>query len=148
MAHDPRVVGDVRRGRHLLDKLAQIRRAADVLQLATRPQRVGQRHQIHRLAAQVEILHGAQDLAVRLAIKIVGDDELDGAVERGVVEQNPAQDRFLGLHAVRRDLADVGVEVGHRGGQSITKPFGHRQSRLASARGIGAGLSIRCGCVA
>ena len=105
--HDARVVGDVGGGRHALGQLGQIRRAADVLQLVAPAQRVGERDQIDRLVALAELDDRAHDLAVRLAVEVLRDDQLDGTVEGVVVEQDAAQHRLLRLDAVRRHLAEL-----------------------------------------
>ena len=88
--HDAGVVGDVRGGRHALGQLGQVGGAADVLQLVARPQRVGERDQVDRLVALAQVEHRPEDLAVGLAVEVLGDDQLDGAIERRVVEQDAA----------------------------------------------------------
>ncbi len=103
LAHDPRIVRDIRRGRHDRRQLGDIRGAADHLELAAGAQRVAQRDRIDRLAAVGEIRHRAEDLAMRLAVEIFGGYGFERKIDRLVIEQDRAQHRLFGLEILRRN---------------------------------------------
>jgi len=65
-----RVVRDVRSRRHNRRQLRDVCRPADLLEYAACAQRVGQRDRIDRLAVIGKLRHRAEDLPMRLAIKI------------------------------------------------------------------------------
>jgi hypothetical protein len=113
VAHDARVVDDVGGRGDALGELGQVRGAADVGELARGLQRLGERDEVDGLAALRELEHGAEDLAVRAAVEVLGPQQLDDAVERAVVEQHAAEDRLLGLEALRRHPPEIVVDA-HR----------------------------------
>ena len=114
-AHDLRVMADVGGGRHVLHERAQVREAADVVELLHRLQRLRQRHHVDRLALAAQLRDVPVDDAVRIAVEIVLADDVADAVRGLVVEQQAAQDRLLRLQRMRRQLQgiDLGI-VGHR----------------------------------
>jgi hypothetical protein len=65
-------VDDVGRRRDALGQLRQVRRAADIGELARGLQRLGQRDEVDGLAALRELEHRAEDLAVRAAVEVLG----------------------------------------------------------------------------
>ncbi len=114
VAHDLRVVADVGGGRHVLDQRAEIREAADVVELLRRGERLGDRHHVGGLAVGDEPHDVRVDEPMRVAVEIgVGDDVAD-LVRRLVVEQETAQHRLLRLERMGRELQTVELEiVGH-----------------------------------
>src|SRR5262249_5719605 len=76
-------------------------------ELAASPQRFGERQVVGGLAAVRQFEHGAEDLAMRLAIEIARVEQLDDPVERRVVEQDAPEHELLGLHALGRDPPEV-----------------------------------------
>src|SRR5581483_5873997 len=127
LAHDARVVRDVRGGGHEVVQRSQIGGAPDGFQLAVVLQDIRQRDNIHRLVAVAELDHGAKNLAVALAVKILGPEHLEHVVDRFVVEQNAAQHRRLGFEILRRNFAEVVFQGGHR----RSKRGGGKRSRRA-----------------
>ena len=105
-------------------------------ELAARLERLGERDDVHRLAALIQLDHGVHDLAVRLAIEIVRREQLDGAVERRVVEQDAAEHRFLCLEALRRHATEVLVDRSHLTPQPTFAPS-HPQLGRPSQHEVG-----------
>ena len=70
LAHDPRVVGRVRRGRHERRELVDAGPAADLLELAALLERVDERDRVDRLALLVEREAGPEDDPVALAVEV------------------------------------------------------------------------------
>ena len=103
LAHDARVVGDVGGGRDAGGELGDVSRAADRFELAARAQRVGHRDGVDRLVAVRQLGHHAKDLAMRLAIEVVGVEDFEGLVDGLVLEQDRAEHRLLGLQILRRN---------------------------------------------
>src|SRR5260370_21033366 len=50
-----------------------------------------------------ELPHRTEDLAMRLAVKIVGAQDFERLVDTLIIEQNRAEDRLLGLEILRRN---------------------------------------------
>ena len=57
------------------------------------------------LAPAKELRHRIEDLAVRVAVEILGGQHLENDVHRIVLEKNSAQHRPLCFESVRGDLA-------------------------------------------
>ena len=113
VADDPRVVDDVRRGRHALGQLRQEGGTPHVGEIAAEPEGLGERDQVDGLAAIREREHGAEELPVRAAVEVVGLEQLHHPVERRVVEEHAAQHRLLGLDTLRRDPTERLVDRRH-----------------------------------
>ena len=103
LAHDARVVGDVGGGRDAGGELGDVGRAADRLELAARAQRVGHRDRVDRLIAVRQLGHHAEDLAMRLAVEVVGVKDFERLVDGLVLEQDRAEHRLLGLEILWRN---------------------------------------------
>ena len=102
------MVGDVGSARNAVGELGDERRAADRLQLALLAQRLSERHGVDGGAAFGEVEHRGEDLAVRLAVEVVGPEaHLDGAIAGVVVEEDAAEDELLSLEVLRRELTEV-----------------------------------------
>src|SRR4029079_19152318 len=97
---DARVVLDVGGSRDAVDERGDVGRAADVVQLARLRERFLESDEIDGFAALAEGDHLPEDAPVRVPEEIVRADELDGEVERFVVDQNRAEDRALGFEVV------------------------------------------------
>ena len=85
---DPRVVLDVGRSRHAVDERGDVRRPADLVEIAGAAELLFQRDEIDRVAALDELDHLVEDAPVRVAKEIRGVDHLGGEVERVVVQQD------------------------------------------------------------
>jgi hypothetical protein len=101
VTHDPRVVLDVRRGRHHVDQPAQVLHPAGPVEIAAAQQLIAQRHGVDHIAALGERHHGAEQEAVSLAVEHRVVDQLGGLQGRVLVEQHRAEHRLLGLVAPR-----------------------------------------------
>jgi hypothetical protein len=64
-----------------------------------------QRHGVHRLPAPEDLAHALVDLRVGLAVEVVGPEDLGDDVQTVVVEEDPAEDRLLGVERVGRHAA-------------------------------------------
>ena len=102
LGDDPRVVLDVRPGRHALLQPAKIAGAARALEAALPAQLLGKRDDVHRLAALEEVHHGGEDRRVLRGVEVVGLQQLDGLEDGIAIEQQRAEDRLLGLEVLRR----------------------------------------------
>ena len=71
-----------------------------------------QRDEVDRIVALAERDHAVEDAAVRVAKEVARVDELGGVVERVVVDQDRAEDGFLGVETVRERA--FGGDVWHR----------------------------------
>jgi hypothetical protein len=104
---DARVVLDVGRPRHAVDERRDIRGPADLLEIARAAQLLLEGDEIDGVAALDELHHLVENAPVRIAEEIARVDDLDGGIERVVVEQDRAEDGSLGLEIVReRALGD------------------------------------------
>ena len=109
LVHDGRVVDEVRgRGDQLVEQVDEVL-APDRLVRSQGGQLVLEGDAVDGLAAGREGAHGLEHLAMRVAVEVLGLEQLEDLVERGVVEQNSAQDAPLGVQVLRRDPS-----AGHR----------------------------------
>ena len=84
--------------------------AADRVELAGLLEVLDERQRVDRLAERVEVEHRLVDEAVGLAVEVLGLEALvdDQRGERGVRQQDGAEDRLLGLEVLRRGDRAVG----------------------------------------
>ncbi len=126
VADDLRVMPDVRGGGNVSDQRSQIREPADVVELLHRGERLGHGDDVGRLALGREPDDLLVDDPVGVAVEIRVRYRVADAVDRLVVEQEPAQHRLLRLERMRRELQGFELQVvGHgreRGGASILPP--------------------------
>ena len=104
LAHDPRVVGGVRRGRHERRELVDARPAADLLELAALLELVDEGDRVDRLALLVEHEAGPEDDPVALAVEVARVEDLADRSDRARGEHHRAEHRLLGLEVLRRDV--------------------------------------------
>ena len=100
---DACVEHDVRRGRRALDQFGDRRRAADCVEVSAALQALRHRDDVGRLAPLVEFDERPPDATVRLPVEVLLGQDVAGALEGLVVEQDPAEHGLLGLDALRRD---------------------------------------------
>ena len=114
---DPRVVLDVGAPRHAVGQRGDVGGTADLFELARPAQFLAQRHEINRLVALAQRDHLVEDAPVRVAEEVARIDQLDGVVERLVVNQDRAEDRLLSLEIVRQGAfgGDGCESFGHGG---------------------------------
>ena len=95
--------------------------AADAVEQAALLEVLDERERVDRFADGVEVEHGLEDQAVRLAVEVLGLEALvdDQRRERGVRQQHGAEHGLLGFEVLgRRGCgASVAVGDGHRGGR-------------------------------
>ena len=116
---DAGVVLDVCRARHAVGERRDVGRPADLLQLPCARQLLLERDQIDRVAALAQVHHLVEDAAVRVAEEVARVDQLGGVVERVVVDEDRAENGFLGFEIVRKRAIGRG-DVGHgRGGGGL-----------------------------
>ena len=111
---DPRVVGDVRGPRHAVGQRRDVRRTAALVELAGARQLFLQGDEVDRLAALAERHHLVEDPAVRVAEEIARVDQLRRVVERLVMDQDRAEDRFLRVEIVGKRAFRSRSDVRHR----------------------------------
>ena len=85
--------------------------AADFLELAAALQAFGNRQRIGRLVVLDQQRYVAVNLAMISAVEIAVADLIGNFFPCGVVEQQPAQHRLLGLERVRRQLERVDLRI-------------------------------------
>src|SRR5262249_21929670 len=89
-------------GGHTSSEFRDIAGTAHPFEHAAGRERVGEGDRVNRLIALAQRDHRAKYLAMRLAIKILGGQNLDSLIDRVVVEQNCAQYRLFGFDILRR----------------------------------------------
>ena len=102
LAHDLRVILDVRRGRHRVDEEADVVLAARRLELAAAAELLRERERIDDAAALGDRHHRAEDPAMPLGVEHRVVDVLDRAQHRVLVDQHRRQHRLLGVLRVGR----------------------------------------------
>src|SRR5205823_936271 len=134
-------MADVCRRRHVRDQRAEIREAADVIELLHGAERFRQGDDVDRLGVAGERENVAIDEAMRLAVEIFLVDEIADAIGGLVVEKQAAQDRLLRLDGVRWPLERIDLRiVGHGYRPSgptillVTPPRRYRSNDHAGAR--------------
>ncbi len=105
---DARVVLDVRRPRHAVGERGDVRRAADIVEVARARQLFLERDEIDRVAALAERDHLVEDAPVRIAEEVARVDQLRRVIERFVVDQNCAEHGFFGVEIVRKSTLGSG----------------------------------------
>ncbi len=110
---DARVVPDVRRARHAVDQARDVRRPADLVEFARAAQLLFQRDQIDRVVALGERDHLVEDAAVRVAIEVIGVDDLDRFVHRFVAQDHRAEHGAFGFEIVREGAFRSCCRFGH-----------------------------------
>ena len=109
LAHDLRVVLDVRRRRHGVDEEADVVLAAGAFEIAAALKLVRERERIDDASALGDPDHRAEDPAVALGVEHRVVDEFDRAENRVLVDQHRRQHRLLGVLGVRRTPIAVRV---------------------------------------
>jgi len=133
LADDLGIAADIGRARRAGSELVQVREAAYVLDLAGRLERFRHGKDVGRLVVLDEPRDRAPQQAVVVAVEIGLVDDVADAIPRRVAEQQPAENRLLGLDRVRRQAQrfDLGVAGGRSG-----EAFGSRgHLGLISSRG-------------
>ena len=106
------VVLDVDRGRHGVDQVHDVGRAADFVELPPPLQLVANRHKIRRLAAFVQVENRLVDPAVLFLIKILRLEKRGDLDDRVGIDQGRAEHRLFRL--------------GIGGNEAVTRGGGHR----------------------
>ena len=126
LAHDLRVILDVRRGRHGVDEKADVVLAARRVELTATTELLGERQRIDDTAALRDQHHRAENPPVTLGVKHRVVDVLDRAEHRFLVDQHRGNHRLLGVLGVRR--APVAVWITRQGWRY--RVFGGRAGHL------------------
>ena len=104
---------DIRRARHTIDQRRDVGRTTDRVEVTRLVERFLQRDEIDRLAALRQRDHLVEDAAMRVAVKIVRVDRLNGGIEGVVVQQDGPEHRAFGFKVVRqRAFGNSGVGHG------------------------------------
>ena len=121
LAHDARVLADVADGGHGAREQVDRGAAADALEQAALLEVLDERERVDRLAHRVEVEHGLEDQAVRLAVEVLRLEALvdDQRGQRRVRQQHGAEHGLLGFEVLGRRGGGASVAVcdGHRGGR-------------------------------
>jgi len=104
---DAAVEGDVGRCRHVIHQGCQIGPAPRILQLPLLLQRRGEGNQVARLAVVGEVDHGAENLPVGFAVELLRTDDLQGPVNRLVIQQYPTENGHLRFDTLWGDFAHI-----------------------------------------
>ena len=107
LADDPGVRLDVRDARDRVAQRKQILIAPNGCELSAVHQRFTQGDVVDRLAPAKELSHRLEDLAVCLAVEVLGGQLLENDVDRVVLEQNAAEYRALRFKSVRGYLTGL-----------------------------------------
>lgn len=102
LVHDARVGGDVAHGGHRVEQLGHVGGSTDLGEAlaVAQPRRDG--HHVDRRARLGERDHGLVDAAVRLAVEVLGLEQLEHPIERVTLQQHGREHRGLGVEVVRR----------------------------------------------
>ena len=113
LADDARVLADVADGGDRAGQQVDRGAAADVLEQAGLLEVLDERERVDRLADRVQVEHRLEDQAVRLAVEVLRLEALvdDQRGQRGVRQQDRAEDRLLGLEVLRRGCCRVAVAL-------------------------------------
>ena len=95
------VIGHAGRRRHRLSEVGQVRATPDRFERSGVLEVVGEGHEIDHLIVFRQGDHGLKDLTVLGEIKLVRADDLEGFVERLVVQENGPEDGFLSFEILR-----------------------------------------------
>ena len=95
------MIGHAGRRRHRLGEVGQVRATPDRFQRSGVLEVVGEGHEIDHLIVFRQGDHGLKDLTVLGEIKLVRADDLEGFVERLVVQENGPEDGFLSFEILR-----------------------------------------------
>ena len=111
-------MGSPGRGRDLVDQVAEVQRAAHIVQDARASQGVDGSDDVDRLALGEERAKGLVDLSVRLAVEVVGLEDLHDVGHRLGGQQHGTEDRALGIEVLGRypvagDLDDLVSDAHH-----------------------------------
>ena len=136
---DARVVLDVGGARHAVGQRGDVGGAADFVELTAARQLLAQRHEIDGLAALAERDHAVEDAPVRVAKEVAPVDVLGGLVEGVVVDQDGAEDGFLGVETVRERT--FGGDVRHRSNR--LKNSRSRAKRSTESRSVDRPICVR-----
>ena len=136
LAHQLRVAADVERARGVLRQRPEIGRPAGLVLVLACLDRLRHRHDVGRLGRLDQPRDMAEDAAVVVAVEILRRDQVGDAVESLVVEQQPAQQRLLGLDRMRRDLQRQQLRVlGFVAQRLRLRYLSHEDSMLQKEKG-------------
>ena len=122
---DAGVVLDVGGARNPVEEGGDVRRAADRVELAGARQLLLDRHRIDGARPVRQMVHDLEDLAVLVAVEILFLENLLGAIDGAVLDEDGPENGALGLDAVRhvlveRDIAGHVVCLRKRGAAIVT----------------------------
>ena len=99
---DAGVVDGVDGGGRLVAEHREVGATADGLELVDALEHLGDGDDVHRLASLEELEDRGVDDPVRLAVEVLRPEELGDLDDRVAVDEDGAEDRLLGLDALRR----------------------------------------------
>ena len=108
---DPGVLDGVDGGRRLVRQAREVGPAADRLELVAPLERLGDGDDVDRLAALEQVEDGRVDPPVRLAVEVLGAEELGDLDDRVAVDEDGAEHRLLGLETLGRQAVDHGLQA-------------------------------------
>ncbi len=109
--HDPRVLRDMDCGRRLVREAREVGPATDGVKLVTPLERLGDGHDVDRLAPLVEVEDRGIDAAVGLPVEIGGPEELRDLDDCIAIDEERPQDRLLGFEALWRQSVDHDLDM-------------------------------------
>ncbi len=101
LVDDRGVRSDVGHGGRRVGELGQVARPADLRELLAIAEPRGHRDDVDRRAQRGEVVRGLEDLAVGVAVEMLGLEDLEHAVEGLAAEEHGGEHRGLGVEVVR-----------------------------------------------
>ena len=105
---DAGVVAHGPRGRHGVDECEEIWLAAELVEAASPPELLAERHGVHWLPPGVEVEHDPEHRGVRRLVEVLGRHRLERGGDGLPRQQACAQHRLLGLEVVGWDATEAG----------------------------------------
>ena len=106
---DPGVLRGMDGGGRLVREAREVGAPADRVELLTPLERLGDGHDVDRLAALEEVEDGRVDPPVGLAVEVLGAEELGHLDDRIAIDEDGAKDRLFGLETLGRQAVDHGL---------------------------------------
>src|SRR5258708_5937857 len=104
LGDDTRIILDVPTGWDFVGQVTNGAVATDLFELVAFLQLISERDEIGRLPALVELEHRSIDDAMRIAVEVVGPQELDHLLYRVGLDQDASQDAALSLDVLWQEL--------------------------------------------
>lgn len=139
LADDLRVGLDVGDRGNVLRQFAEIGQAADLGQLSFLLQLLGEGHHVDRLVGLGQLVDGAEDQAMVMAVEIAVGHRIRHTLPGVVVQHQATQHGLLGLDRVRRHLQGCGFQV-------VLLGAGDLVHRLDARKGTAEKQRARCRC--